>query len=282
VYGPFPTVDPEYQFKLIGNAVDGGLKWGITLHDSQYGLVEENVVYNVAGAGIVFETGGEWYNVVRRNFALRMEGGREIDRRRDDIFRKGVGFDNHGAPCTMEYNYAADVMEGFGYYMQQNLDEPDSAILVYKPKFRGANTTVLGEYEVTKRMLLPFLKNENNEVYSCLSRGHGFWQTQEGRIDHYFKRLVSWNNSLVLEGDSHIFLDYSPGIFDELLIRGKNGVGQAIHGHNANSHINTPTVFKNSSIEGVDMIYQYDTRMTMNTVFENCSFRTAGPIRVHN
>ena len=53
--GPLPTPANGYQFTLLGNAVDGGsvetkFKWGVTVHGSHYGLIQDNVVYNYNGA----------------------------------------------------------------------------------------------------------------------------------------------------------------------------------------------------------------------------------------
>ncbi len=51
LFGPASPPPNSYQFILIGNAIDGGTKWGITIHNTHYGLVQDNVVYNAAGAG---------------------------------------------------------------------------------------------------------------------------------------------------------------------------------------------------------------------------------------
>ena len=74
--GPLPTPANGYQFTLLGNAVDGGsietkFKWGITVHGSHYGLIQDNVVYNYNGAAVATEDGSESFNVFDHNFALR-------------------------------------------------------------------------------------------------------------------------------------------------------------------------------------------------------------------
>ena len=46
LFGPASPPPNSYQFMLIGNAIDGGTKWGITIHNTHYGLVQDNVVYN--------------------------------------------------------------------------------------------------------------------------------------------------------------------------------------------------------------------------------------------
>ena len=77
--GPENTSPGTYQYKLIGNAIDGGpsqhkFKWGMTIHGSHYGLIKQNIVYNMAGAGIAFEDGSESYNVLEENFVVRIPG----------------------------------------------------------------------------------------------------------------------------------------------------------------------------------------------------------------
>ena len=73
-FGPKRTPENGYQFTLIGNSVDGAPKWGITVHNSHYGLIQDNVVYNTRGAGIVTEDGTESFNVFDHNFAMRSQG----------------------------------------------------------------------------------------------------------------------------------------------------------------------------------------------------------------
>ena len=75
-FGP-KTPSNGYQFTLVGNVVDGSSKWGITVHRSHYGLIQDNVVYNTRGAGIVTEDGSESFNVFDHNFSLRTAGSRD-------------------------------------------------------------------------------------------------------------------------------------------------------------------------------------------------------------
>jgi hypothetical protein len=60
---------------ILGNAVFCPLRpmpygWGIALNDTDYGLVQDNVLYNWAGAGIVAESGSESYNLIQHNFVV--------------------------------------------------------------------------------------------------------------------------------------------------------------------------------------------------------------------
>src|SRR5262249_23630203 len=52
--GPTTPQSNGYQFTLIGNAIDsGGFKWGIVVHASHYGLIQQNVVYHAGGAAVM-------------------------------------------------------------------------------------------------------------------------------------------------------------------------------------------------------------------------------------
>ena len=75
-FGPRTTPTNGHQFTLIGNAVVGAPKWGITVHRSHYGLIQDNVVYDTRGAGIATEDGSESFNVFDHNFSLQSAGQR--------------------------------------------------------------------------------------------------------------------------------------------------------------------------------------------------------------
>jgi hypothetical protein len=70
--GPSTNSVGGYQYKLIGNVISGGEKWGLALHDTHYGLVSENVIYNSPGSGLVLEDGTESFNVIEQNFVGRI------------------------------------------------------------------------------------------------------------------------------------------------------------------------------------------------------------------
>ena len=119
-FGPRTTPASGYQFTLIGNAIDDASKWGITIHNTHYGLVRDNVVYNSRGAAIVAEDGTESFNVFEHNFALRSEGSGEFAPRSgyggatNDPGGEGAGFWLRGPNNILRNNVAANV-DVFGY-----------------------------------------------------------------------------------------------------------------------------------------------------------------------
>src|SRR5262249_6214876 len=77
--GPITSPANGYQFTFSGNSVMCPLnpmpfRWGITLLDSHYGLISDNVLYNWAGAGLMTEGGNESYNVFEGNMVVATRG----------------------------------------------------------------------------------------------------------------------------------------------------------------------------------------------------------------
>ena len=59
---------PTCLFK--NNAIEGSHQRGIIIHSTHTSTVEENVLYNVRGAGIYIEDGNEMYNYVKYNVVV--------------------------------------------------------------------------------------------------------------------------------------------------------------------------------------------------------------------
>jgi hypothetical protein len=185
LFGPYPTVDPQYQFRLVGNSVYEDTattppqKWGITVHGSHYGLIQDNVVYNIGGAGFVTEDGSESFNVFDHNFVARVRSNGGRDEHEDQprgIAREGVGFWFRGPNNHVRNNVAANLGEdaedveasyGFKYMMVYvgNVDIPD---------FRGADTTVAGQYTRREGNRMPLREFSNNETYGVV-QGFTLW-----------------------------------------------------------------------------------------------------------
>ncbi|MEM9949208.1 MAG: LamG-like jellyroll fold domain-containing protein, partial [Cyanobacteria bacterium P01_D01_bin.36] len=96
-------LDPNKTIILNGNAVSGSPGWGIVQHESRAG-VEDNVVFDVAGAGIVAESGNEtgWWtdNLSIKSTGIRWDVAgkqREAREKKFDLGFEGNGFWVQGA-----------------------------------------------------------------------------------------------------------------------------------------------------------------------------------------
>jgi hypothetical protein len=93
------------RFLVAGSVIDGSPKWGIAIHDTHYGRIADNVVFNAVGSGIVQEDGSETGNEFLYNFVLRNSGSLfdiddgPVNRRpgqatasADEVGHEGAGF----------------------------------------------------------------------------------------------------------------------------------------------------------------------------------------------
>jgi hypothetical protein len=170
-FGPKVTPSNGYQFTLIGNAVNSAPKWGITVHNSHYGLVRDNVVYNTRGAGIVTEDGTESFNSFDHNFALRIEGSGDFAPRSGyggaapDPGGEGAGFWFRGPNNYIRNNVAANA-DAFGFGLAAGqLD------VVHIPSFKGADTSHPEETVTIDTTAEPVLEFSNNEAYGAMQAG---------------------------------------------------------------------------------------------------------------
>src|SRR5579863_5592524 len=162
-FGPRQTPANGYQFTLIGVSIDGAPKWGITVHNSHYGLIQDSVVYNTKGAGVVTEDGTESFNVFDHNFAVRSQGSGEFAPASGyggagpDPGGEGSGFWFRGPNNYIRNNVAANG-DVFGFDLAAGWLGK-----VRIPKFKGADMgddRETAEIETTAAKVLEFSNNE--------------------------------------------------------------------------------------------------------------------------
>ena len=170
-FGPKQTPANGYQFTLVGNAVDSAPKWGVTVHNSHYGLIEDNVVYNTRGAGIVTEDGTESFNVFAHNFAMRSGGSGDFAPRSgyggvgNDPGGEGAGFWFRGPNNSIRNTVAANAdVFGFGLAAGALGD-------VHIPAFKGADTSLDQETKLIDTTGMTVLEFNNNEAYGAIQTG---------------------------------------------------------------------------------------------------------------
>jgi hypothetical protein len=170
--GPSAVEGPAngFQFTLIGNAVIAPAKWGITIHNTHYGLVRDNVVYNSRGAAIVTEDGNESFNVFDHNFAVRSIGSGDATPRGGyggggpDPGTEGSAFWFSGPNNYMRNNVAANA-DAFGF----SLAGPATEMRV--PAAAGADMLRAAETKPLDPSLSPVLEFSNNEAYGAMQIG---------------------------------------------------------------------------------------------------------------
>jgi hypothetical protein len=171
VFGPVRPAAGAGQFTVIGNAIDSAAKWGLTIHNSHFGLVRDNVVYDARGAGIVAEDGSETMNVFEHNFVMRSEGSGDFAPRSgyggaaNDPGGEGSGFWLRGPNNVVRNNVAANV-EVFGF------DVAAGALgTVRAPRAPGADTSEEGGSRALDTTVAPLAEFTGNEAYGAVQTG---------------------------------------------------------------------------------------------------------------
>jgi hypothetical protein len=170
-FGPQQTPANGYQFTLVGNAVDSAPKWGVTVHNSHYGLIENNVVYNTHGAGIVTEDGSESFNLFDHNFAMRSGGSGDFAPRSGysgagaDPGGEGAGFWFRGPNNYIRNNVAANA-DTFGFGLAAGALGD-----VRIPSFKGADMSNDKETRLIDTTDASVLEFTGNEAYGAIQTG---------------------------------------------------------------------------------------------------------------
>jgi hypothetical protein len=168
--GPESPQSNGFQYTLIGNVVDGGTssrleKWGITIHGSHDGLIQDNIVINYTGANIVTEDGSESFNLFDHNFSIQCPAFGALNTH--DRGTAGTGFWFRGQNNYMRNNVAADHAAS-GY-----------SINAYR--LGNESTTIpVSQGSLTRKPVnintLPILEFSNNECYGPAFFGLDLWE----------------------------------------------------------------------------------------------------------
>ena len=254
--GPVTTPANGYQYTLVGNAIDGGstvhnLKWGAAIHNSHYGLIKDNVAYNWAGAIWMFEDGSESFNLFEHNFAVRSHGVGGFVAEGTE----GTGFWFRGPNNYVRGNVAADCWN----------ENPDSAYglkffmrylgNIRVPNFKGADTSVAGQYTTVHGNKLPLLEVSDNEVY-CAAQGITWWwvNMEEAQANPFAAETVV--------SDCRVWHVYNICVYhypstrmtiEGLVIRGKSPASSACcgKGYVAGDYAASDLRFRNCDIQGM-------------------------------
>jgi PKD repeat protein len=200
LYGRMGGQPNGEQFTAIGNVVDNDgpntdAKWGIVIHETSFGLVQDNVVYNLAGAGIVTENGTETYDRIQHNFVMRINGTGD----RYGNGRDGDAFWLRGPDNYIINNVAADMNATNGYCYGFDVFANMLGVVTV-PSFPGANPDLPGQGRAVDMNATPLLKFLGNETYGATAKGFTLWwigtsyQTPSLTVGtSIMKNCVVWN-----------------------------------------------------------------------------------------
>ncbi len=271
--GPSNPSNTGYQFKLVGNAIDNGQRWGVALHGASYGLVSGNFIYDMVGAGLVTEDGTESYNTIVDNFIVKTTGR--------ELFKEGRGGEAvwlRGPLNDVRNNVVANSNRAAFDYFSQGLPK-----LIERPQFRGASEEM--DFELYDVRNTPIFNFADNEVYASDS-AFDSWENQPGQRQ-YITRLVAWNtndnnfvlssyqgNNVVIDGLTIVgdFSGVSPVRSQQYQPIPESGV-QAVR-QSGNMTI------RNSTISGVQTGIETPTLAVERMVVQNTTIQAYTGIRV--
>jgi hypothetical protein len=179
VFGPTSPQPNGHQFTLIGNVIENGSKWGITVHNAHYGLIRDNVVFNTGGAGIMTEDGSETGNIFEHNFVVAPTGPGG-DANNLLLGRESSGLWFRGPHNVVRNNVVANSFSNAIVYV--NASGPAGAYgSVVIPEFQGANPAANGRPVDNSRV--PLGEFSGNEMYSSMY-GAIFWDVMASCCAH--------------------------------------------------------------------------------------------------
>jgi hypothetical protein len=200
--GPATPQPDGYQFTLVGNSVDGGdapndHKWGIDVHASSYGLIQNNVVYNTSGAGVSTEDGSEVNNVFDHNYVVRTDGLGAVSYARIsapipvlDFGHAGDGFWLQGPSNTLTNNVAADSRHsGYEYYSSEF-----GMQTFHIPLNQGSDPMMAGQYKAVPNGQMAFGAFSNNQAFTSAVSGLYTRFTLGVGTPVVFNGLTTWNS----------------------------------------------------------------------------------------
>lgn len=208
-FGPETTTDP-YQFVITDSVIEHGLKWGIAIHNSSWGLVQDNVVIGPGGAGIVAEDGDEVNNVIDHNFVVGYENPAFDDFPMftyDTEGSRGTAIWLRGLGNTVTRNVAYASRSCLAYYTG-NAESGDLVTTAIQrvPKFKGADTMVDANIAPVANFMIPMGPIDGNECAAMSHFGLELWWSQlatDGlRTDTVFRHLPVTNLTVWHEGEA--------------------------------------------------------------------------------
>jgi hypothetical protein len=221
VTGPVNPGNTGYQFVAEGISVTNFKKWGITVHQTHYGLLTKNVMVGntdpanigLQGAGLAFEDGTESFNTVTENFSGLLKGTgdpqyEDWPQKRGGVAASGFWFNGPNDGGEFSRNVAADNMlstntSGVTMIFTRTASQIDS-----RPLFRGAHPMRPGEYETMSVRSLP-VHIHDTEVYAVGQAVHLWDVTPQppknpalpwdialaDSVSRKLERIDVWNNS---------------------------------------------------------------------------------------
>ena len=255
-------------------------RWGIDLHDSSYGLIQDNVVYNWAGGGIVADTGAEVGNMIADNLVTRISGDTTMMDRDDSRSLGDFAFDGSGMWFRGEQNYVVNNVVSEARYGYTYFSEGEPVVNV--PLVQGADPSQPGQSQSDRVGFDSILEFSGNQVYGGWTNvGLTIWclGVQAGAVlnptqaESVIKDFVEWN----VYCKAYYNYDTEHLTFDGWVVRGDwsemlTGNGGTI-GYYAGDYQARDLKIINSNLQGLGVGFLAGAVTGTTTLIENTYFR---------
>jgi hypothetical protein len=205
--GPSTPQANGYQFTLIGNEVDNdgdgnpnnpsNIQWGLGVRNSFYGLIQSNVVWSLAGAGMGVEDNASSYNRFDGNFVGNIvgTGGRTQGQLSGDAFFFANPNNYMTNNIATDINSTTPDVYSYGYTVGSTF--AGTAII---PIAQGADPSVSGQSQQINMNDTPILQFSGDQVYGAVPSGMTVWGISTAGDNFYadaqlsvLKDYVAWN-----------------------------------------------------------------------------------------
>jgi hypothetical protein len=268
VIGSGPVQSDGYLYTMEGDVVFCPLepmpyRWGVAINDSSFGLIQDNVVDNWEGAGIITVSGNESENVINHNFVVDIqgpEGEAQLTWLRADsggamgMGYEGVGFWFRGFNNYVTNNVAADCGSyGFTYFAQYLGS-------VNIPLAPGDDTSTAGQYQTVNMNAMPILQFSGDECFGATCSGMTIWwlatiyhtpqnQTPTSLIKDFHVWNVDNQGFFAYEMNKVTFDGFV--VLDSFSLLAQGEANASLQGFGANDYFLKDLLIENSSIEGM-------------------------------
>jgi hypothetical protein len=259
-----PEVPPAngMQYTVLGNSIYSTTrvpKWGIAIHNSHYGLISHNVLYNLNGAGIATEDGSESFNVISNNFISRIGG--TGDRGKFTDGREGAGIWLRRPNNYVNNNVVTGAVKA-AYFIFGGDNTPPPLVRV--PAFPGAHHDEEFNFVPAETMTLQSF--DGNIAYASYI-GAEFWYM--GFRTYYDPTELPIEPTIV--SDLGLWNIFSKGIFAEQ-VNAFQFENTKVYGDPAQSDLYNYQV-------GIEILTAIDVKFN-NLIVENYRTGVVAPLRV--
>lgn len=203
----------NWQFRLEHVSIDGSPKWGIAVHGSHFGIVNDCLAYNCAGSGIVTEDPYAYGNKITNNMVVARQpgSGQRITERAGrnkpsgDHWhdRGGLGLESAMNEITGNHVYCCKESFGMAGFGTTSLYYP-SAMGVCACDIRGPYSVSLSAKSSHDEKIYPLVFDTSGNLAWGGWRGWETWTANSAPDDQVVTVTTSYSDQHPIDNDLQV------------------------------------------------------------------------------